>query len=93
MDESEFWKQYRESKIQKRNRLEPDRMQFAALKLLKYGFKTEWDDYERCLIFKYKIKNKQFSGKFYPYTAWYSGKGIGSDRGLTKLINKLKDLK
>ena len=55
-------------------------------KLLELNYDLEWDDFNRC----FNVKGK-YNGKFYPYTGWYSFKKIGSDRGLSKLLRKLRD--
>ena len=81
----EDWDSYKEEQKRKREKLEPKRKEIAKRELEKLNYKLEWDDYNRCWNFDGKYK-----GKFYPYTGWYTAKIIGSNRGLTNLIKKLK---
>lgn len=86
MDEKEFWENFNKKQKEKRDELEPKRKTFAMKKLLELNYDLEWDDFNRC----FNVKGK-YNGKFYPYTGWYSFKKIGSDRGLSKLLRKLRD--
>jgi hypothetical protein len=64
--------------------LEPKRINYAVSQITALG---------------YPITNKtstqidfEFNGNnimFFPYSGWFSGKGVGSGRGLQKLIEKL----
>lgn len=81
-----FGKILTKAKKEKRDELEQKRKTFAMKKLLELNYDLEWDDFNRC----FNVKGK-YNGKFYPYTGWYSFKKIGSDRGLSKLLRKLRD--
>lgn len=71
---------------ERRMRIEPKRVAFVEKKLSDIGYKTEYDSYNKCLVFEHK-GNKC---RIYPFTGWWTGKGIGSDRGIKKLIRELK---
>jgi len=75
----------REAKQERRNRREPGRIAFVEKQLSNIGYKTEYDGFNKCLIFKHKGN----ACKIYPFTGWWTGKGIGSDRGVKKLLRKL----
>lgn len=75
----------KEERLKERQKVEPNRFEYATDKLMEAGHtvgKNPKD--EKSLIINGYIK-------FWPYTGWYSGKGIGSGRGIHKLIANLKD--
>jgi hypothetical protein len=65
--------------------LEPQRMKFAAETLIKLEYAVAYVG-ETELNF---LHNGELI-KFFPYSGWYSGKGVGSGRGLKNLLQKLK---
>lgn len=74
-------------KQERRNNLEPTRFEYATDHLMDAGHtvaKNPKDD-------KSLVVNGYIT--FWPYTGWYSGKGIGSGRGIHNLIKKLEKLK
>lgn len=74
---------------ERRQALEPGRLQYAAGLLTEAGFVVVWDCSERALyIYKHKRGNNPIA-RLWVYTGWWSGKGIGSGRGVHKLIEKL----
>ena len=74
---------------ERRKALEPGRVQYATGLLTGAGFVVVWDCSERALyIYKHNRANK-FIARLWVYTGWWSGKGIGSGRGVHKLIKKL----
>ena len=85
---AEVFAEMREMRLERRAEKEGDRVIYARKELAKLNYPTTWDDYNRCLIFKVG-KNK---GRIYPYTGWWSVKGIGSDRGVKKLLKELRRL-
>lgn len=78
---------------ERRKALEPNRVQYATSLLTEAGFVVVWDCSERALyiyrhIYRHNRANK-FIARLWVYTGWWSGKGIGSGRGVHKLIKKL----
>lgn len=74
---------------ERRKALEPGRVQYATSLLTEAGFVVVWDCPERALcIYRYNRANKLIA-RLWVYTGWWSGKGIGSGRGVHKLIEKL----
>lgn len=76
----------KEERAKRRANLEPKRAKFVMDKLMEIGCEVTYNDFEKAVHFSYK----NIKGKIYPYKGWYSAKGIGSDRGIKKLIKKLK---
>ena len=67
---------------------EPGRINYVANKLMQIGCAISYNDWEKCVFFE----KGTIKGKIYPYKGWWSAKGIGSDRGIKKLIKKLKEV-
>ena len=67
-----------------RRRVETDRMRFAKVKLRHLGYQVT--ETISCLIFQHK----GHTIRFYPYTGWFTGKGIKDGRGLENLLKQLK---
>ena len=76
----------KEIRRERRAYIEPKRVAFVKKKLSNIGYETEYNWYNKCLIFEHN-GNKC---KIYPFTGWWTGKGIGSGRGVKKLIGELK---
>nr|DAT58012.1 MAG TPA: hypothetical protein [Caudoviricetes sp.] len=77
---------------ERREALEPSRVQYATSLLTEAGFVVVWDRPERALyIYRHNRANK-FIARLWVYTGWWSGKGIGSERGVHKLIKKLGEI-
>lgn len=74
---------------ERREALEPDRMRYALALCLEAGYVADWNDNERAMYIYNKDDRENHIVKLYPYTGWWSGKGIGSGRGVHKLIEKL----
>ena len=74
---------------ERRKSLEPDRMRYALALCLEAGYVADWNDNERAMYIYNKDDRENHIVKLYPYTGWWSGKGIGSGRGIHKLIEKL----
>lgn len=72
--------------IEKQKRLEPKRLQYAKNKLKELGIDIT---HEENTLIEFQHKNNII--KLFPYSGWWSGKGIGSDRGINKLLDKLKN--
>lgn len=69
----------------KQTRLEPKRIRTVKKTLEQMNFNIEHTKCEKGLICK--RDKQQFI--IYPYSGWWSGKGIGQGRGFVKLIEKL----
>lgn len=65
--------------------LQPKRMEYAIKKLEALGIRFNYQD-ETTIRFYWDGSMITF----YPYSGWFSGKGIKQGRGLTKLLNQLK---
>jgi hypothetical protein len=69
---------------ERQERLEPLRLQTAALKIQEMGFDVTVTQNEILFIFKGSIV------RFFPYTGWATGKTIKDGRGLEKLLKQLQ---
>lgn len=70
--------------INRQLELEPKRMDFALLEIRKKGlFPVKVSD---CEINFYRFGNKI---SFFPYSGWFSGKGIIQGRGIKNLLAQL----
>lgn len=65
-------------------RLQPARMQSCLYELKLLGYSVESDGYSK-LEFNHNGKLI----RFWPYSGWYSGSGIGSGRGFNNLLGVL----
>ena len=65
--------------------LEPMRIRFAKNKLSELGYEIVGES-DNCIQFIYNGSKISF----FPYSGWYTGKGIGSGRGINKLMKQLK---
>lgn len=63
----------------------PKRKEFARKQLEKRGYEIT-DESDSWLKFEYKGNTITL----FPYSGWWTGKGIGSGRGLMKMLAKLK---
>jgi len=69
---------------QKQSELEPKRIQFAKSKLEELKIEiTKQTSVEIQFLFKGNTIS------FFPYSGWYSGKGIKSGRGINNLLKQL----
>lgn len=76
----------KEVKLAERNKIEPSRFEYATDKLMESGHTVGLNPTDnKCLIVNNYIK-------FWPYTGWYSGKGIGSGRGIHTLLKRLEEI-
>lgn len=67
-----------------RSEKEPQRFAYAKQKLAAAGHTiTDVKDDHSCFMVNGYIK-------FWPYTGWFAGKGIGSGRGIHTLLKKLE---
>lgn len=71
--------------VEERKRLEPGRVQYAVEQLTKRGFEIHYQDHNT-VQFWYKDNIITI----YPYTGWYTGKGVKNGRGIQNLLNELK---
>lgn len=84
----EMAEDFRFMKVQRkkeREAIEPSRLEYSTDKLMQAGHRVGLNpDDDKSIIVNGYIK-------FWPYTGWYSGKGVGSGRGLNNLIERLKN--
>lgn len=64
---------------------EPKRIEYAKLKLSELGYEITYEDNTK-IQFIYKGNTVTM----FPYSGWYSGKGLKSGRGIHELLKKLK---
>ena len=83
-DMREAFDAYNEMKAERRAGLEPKRFKYAIQQLEENGHTVERINHAELLVNGYI--------KFWPFTGWFSGKGIGSGRGIKNLIEKLEKL-
>ncbi len=90
---SEVWhdlgKMFSDLRFERRTEKEDSRVEYAKQRLSKLGYETRFDEGNRCLLFALKSGS---IARIWPYTGWWSGKGIGSDRGIKKLIKNSRRL-
>ena len=88
---SENWRELGEMfdglRCERRAKKEDSRIEYARRQLAGLGYTATLDDYNRCLLFK--LKNG-VTARIWPYTGWWAGKGIGSGRGIKKLLTTLR---
>lgn len=82
-ESSEFYHQSREQHQARRKEVTPIRMKIAMDKFKGLGITAEQKD-DNCIA----ITHNGINADFFPYTGWWSGKGIGSGRGLRNLTRK-----
>ena len=66
-------------------KLQSARMDSCQEKLESLGYIVRRDEPNHSLAFTHKVSNITL----YPYSGWWSGRGIGSGRGFGKLLKKL----
>ena len=81
----------KEESKQRRKSLEPNRTRYGIDLLIEAMYAVAWDGRERAVYIYKRNDRKNHIAKLYPYTGWWTGKGIGSGRGDHKLIKKLGD--
>ena len=81
----------KEQHEERRKALEPNRVQYATDLLIEAMYAVAWHAGEKAIYIYRRNGRKNYIAKIYPYTGWWTGKGIGSGRGLHKLIKKLAD--
>ena len=70
--------------IEKQNKLEPQRIEYAKLELSKKGIEILFEDN---VSLKFMINKKLIT--LFPYSGWFSGKGIKDGRGIENLLKQL----
>lgn len=74
-------------RLEHRRAIEPERFKYAVKRLREAGHEVEEDARDdKCLVVNGYIK-------FWPFTGWYAGKGIGSGRGIDSLVKALQPKK
>lgn len=76
---------------ERRKSLEPSRVQYVTDLLMKAMYAVAWNANEKAIYIYKRNDRKHHIAKLYPYKGWWSGKGIGSGRGVHKLIKKLEE--
>lgn len=76
-------------KKERRESLKPSRVQYATDLLIEAMYAVAWDGREKAIYIYHGNDRKNPIAKLYPYTGWWAGKGIGSGRGVHKLMKKL----
>lgn len=71
----------KEQKRKERERLQPQRLEYSFKLLKEQGYHVTKVDETELLV-------EDFI-KFFPFTGWWSGKGVGSGRGIQHLIKAL----
>lgn len=71
---------------ERKNELEPSRLEFA-----KETFEKEGIKFVQLPQGKFEIEHKGETVVFWPYTGWHSGKSITDGRGIKNLIKQLKN--
>ena len=74
---------------ERRKSLEPSRVQYATDLLIEARYAVAWDEREKAIYIYKSNDRKNHIAKLYLYKGWWTGKGIGSGRGVHKLIEKL----
>lgn len=74
---------------ERRKSLEPSRVQYATDLLIEAMYAVAWDGREKAIYIYNGSDRKNHIAKLYPYTGWWAGKGLGSGRGVHKLMKKL----
>ena len=80
---AEDFKFMKEMRLKERAKKEPSRFEYATNLIFKAGHRVGRDPNDsKCLVVNGYIK-------LWPYTGWWSGKGVGSGRGVHRLLEKL----
>ena len=69
-----------------RNPIEEARMAYARTKIEALGYDVKEDELKKCLTFVFKGNTI----RLFPYTGWFTGKGIKDGRGLLKHIKQIQ---
>lgn len=73
----------KEEALKERAKKEPSRFEYATDLLMNAGHRVGLDpEDDKALIVNGTVK-------LYPYKGWWSGKGVGSGRGIHNLLKKL----
>jgi len=86
---STIFKAMKKEREERRKSLEPSRVQHATDLLIEAWYAVAWDANEKAIYIYKRNDRKNHIAKLYPYKGWWTGKGIGSGRGVHKLIEKL----
>lgn len=87
----EYYDIMKEHALERRKSVESQRSQHAVELLMNAGYAVAWSAPEKALyVYESSNRNKPIC-RVFPYTGWWSGKGIGSGRGIERLIGKLKE--
>lgn len=73
-----------EARREHRAKVEPDRMKYAEKLLNEAGYRTERIDHQTLLVNGWI--------KLWVFTGWYSGKKVGSGRGVHNLLKKMQEV-
>lgn len=76
----------KEQRLKERKAKEPKRVDYAFNLLKEAGYKVRTEGSE--LV----VSAGQFNVKVYPYTGWWTGRVVGSGRGIHNLVKRLEAL-
>ena len=71
--------------LKKRNENEPGRWEYVLKSLRERGYKPVEDKDNKCIKFSYNGNTITV----FPYTGWFTGKGVKDGRGIRKLLNQI----
>jgi hypothetical protein len=72
----------------RRQKVEPSRMEVATEKVSELGYDVNSDDGQSLT---FELNGNTI--RIFPYTGWFSGKGVKDGRGIFNLIEQLKEKK
>lgn len=87
--EGEVWAEEKQRRREERDAIEPERVKYAIEQLAEIRYAAKYYPVDKVVKFTYR----NTIGQLFPFTGWWSVKGIGSGRGIHKLIQKLKEKK
>ena len=74
--------------IERQNKLEPQRMDYAQAQIEKLGYKVD-----RVSDNQLRFEFKGSTINYYPYSGWASGATIKDGRGIKNLLKQIKQLR
>lgn len=73
--------------VDRQNELEPKRMEYAKKQIESLGYSIT---FENNTELQFGLEGNLI--KVFPYSGWFTGKGVKPGRGIKKLIDQLKEL-
>lgn len=81
----EEYQMLKDIKEAKRNENEPGRREYVISALREKGYKPTEDQEQKCIRFDFRGNTITI----WPYTGWFSGKGVKDGRGIKKLLKQI----